>query len=48
MIPLGGAIAKNLPDGLVRIALPVIGFVMFSVAGCSHPCPVVEPDQVAD
>jgi hypothetical protein len=32
MIPLGGVIAKNLPDGAVRIALPVVGFVMFGGA----------------
>jgi len=32
MIPLGGVIVKNLPDGPVRIALPVVGFVMFGGA----------------
>jgi hypothetical protein len=32
MIPLGGAIARNLPDGFMRIVLPVVGFVMFGGA----------------
>jgi len=29
MFPLGGVIAKQLPDGLPKIALPAVGFVMF-------------------
>lgn len=29
MFPLGGIIAKKLPDGLPTIALPAVGFVMF-------------------
>jgi hypothetical protein len=32
MFPLGGAIARDLPQGFAQIALPVVGFVMFGGA----------------
>jgi hypothetical protein len=32
MFPLGGAIAKDLPDGLGKVAIPMVGFVMFGGA----------------
>jgi hypothetical protein len=32
MFPLGAAIAKNLPDGVSKAAVPVVGFVMFGGA----------------
>ena len=32
LVPLGAALAGNLPDGLARAALPIVGFVMFGGA----------------
>ena len=32
MFPLGAAIAKSLPDGLPRAAVPLVGFALFGGA----------------
>jgi len=32
MFPLGAAIAASLPDGAVRAAVPIVGFVLFAGA----------------